>query len=130
MVMNDVLAAGMSAMLNNERIGKLECDIYPGSKLIQRVLEILKEKGYVSGFEIKKDDKGSSISVKLTGQINKCGVVKPRYSVKVNDIEKYEKRYLPAKDFGILILSTPQGLMTHTDAKIKNIGGKLIAYCF
>lgn len=130
MVLNDPLANALSAMLNNERIGKLECNIYPSSKLIQRVFDILKEKGYISVYEVTKDDRGARISVKLAGHINKCGVIKPRYSVKVDGLEKYEKRYLPAKDFGILILSTPKGLMTHQDAKEKNLGGKLIAYCY
>ncbi len=130
MVLNDPLANALSAILNNEGIGKLECNIYPSSKLIQRVFDILKEKGYITVYEVAKDDRGARISVKLAGHINKCGVIKPRYSVKVDGLEKYEKRYLPAKDFGILILSTPKGLMTHQDAKEKNLGGKLIAYCY
>ena len=41
-----------------------------------------------------------------------------------------EKRYLPAKDFGILIMSTSKGIMTHYDAKKKNLGGKLLSYCY
>ena len=45
-------------------------------------------------------------------------------------MEKYEKRYLPAKQFGILIISTPKGLMTHVQAMDKKTGGKLIAYCY
>ncbi len=128
--MNDTLAAALSLILNNEKIGKLDCTIYPGSKLISGIFSIMKEKGYISGYESKQDDRGVSINIKLTGKINKCGVIKPRYSVNVHELEKYEKRYLPAKDFGILILSTSKGLMTHQDAKIKNIGGKLVAYCY
>ncbi len=130
MTLNDPLANALSVMLNNERVGKLDCRIYPSSNLIKNVLDILKEKGYISSYELHKDDQGSYASIRLSGQINKCGVIKPRYSVKVINLEKYEKRYLPAKDFGILIMSTPNGLMTHLDAKIKNIGGKLIAYCY
>ena len=70
------------------------------------------------------------MKINLIGSINKCGVVKPRFSVKKNDFEKYEKRYLPAQNFGILIVSTSQGIMTNYEAKEKNLGGKLLAYVY
>ena len=46
------------------------------------------------------------------------------------DFEKFERRYLPAKDMGILIVSTPAGIMTHVEAKKKGLGGRLLAYCY
>ena len=54
----------------------------------------------------------------------------PRFSIKTDDYEKTEKRHLPAKDFGIIIISTSQGILTHIEAKKKKIGGMLIAYCY
>jgi len=62
--------------------------------------------------------------------MNNCGVVKPRFSTKCTNFEKWEKRYLPAKDFGIILISTPKGIMTHIEAKEKKLGGRLIAYCY
>ena len=62
--------------------------------------------------------------------INKCGVIRPRYNPKKDAYEKFEKRYLPAKDVGIIFVSTTQGIMPHYDAKKKGIGGRLIAYCY
>ena len=73
---------------------------------------------------------GNYIKTNLLGKINKCGSIKPRFSVKSNEIEKYEKRYLLAKDFGIIILSTNRGLMTHHEAKEKGFGGRLISYIY
>ena len=64
------------------------------------------------------------------GNINKCGSIKPRYNIKKEDYEKFEKRYLPAKDFGFLIVSTSKGVMSHMEAKEKNIGGRLLAYFY
>lgn len=55
---------------------------------------------------------------------------KARYSVKVSDFVKFEARFLPAQDFGVLILTTTEGVMTHTDAKEKGVGGKLLAYVY
>ncbi|MDZ4226799.1 MAG: 30S ribosomal protein S8, partial [Candidatus Pacearchaeota archaeon] len=60
----------------------------------------------------------------------KCGVVKPRFPVKLDEFEKFEKRYLPAKNFGIIIVSTSNGIMTHIEAKEKKLGGRLIAYIY
>jgi len=67
--------------------------------------------------------------VKLTGNINKCGVIKPRYAVKKDQYEKFEKRYLPAKNMGIIIVSTVNGIVEHNKAQDKKVGGKLLAYC-
>ena len=127
---NDPLANSMSLMLNNELIGKSECLIKPISKVMKILLSIMKENGYVGDFEEVEDSKGNYIKLNLIGGINKCGVIKPRYSVKGNDYEKFEKRYLPAKDIGILFVSTPRGIMTHYDAKSKKTGGRLLAYCY
>ena len=37
---------------------------------------------------------------------------------------------LPAQDFGILVLSTNQGVMSHQKARELKIGGKLLAYVY
>ncbi len=68
--------------------------------------------------------------MKLSGGINKCGAIRPRYSVGKSDYEKFERRYLPAKDFGILIVSTQNGVMTNQSAKEKSLGGRLLAYVY
>jgi small subunit ribosomal protein S8 len=68
--------------------------------------------------------------VQLLGRINDCRIIKPRYSVRKGGFERWEKRYLPAKGFGTLIVTTPQGLLTHTDAKLQGIGGKLVAFVY
>ena len=129
-MLNDPLANMMSLMLNNELIGKQECLIKPISKLTKEILKVMKEKGYVGDFKEVEDSRGNYIKLNLIGSINKCGVIKPRYSVKSKDFEKFEKRYLPAKDLGIIVVSTQRGIMTHYDAKSKKIGGKLLAYCY
>lgn len=129
-MLNDPLANMMSMMLNFEMVGKSECLIKPVSRIIKEVLKVMKEQGYVGDFKEIEDSRGNYIRLNLTGSINKCGVIKPRYSVKQNNFEKFEMRYLPAKDIGILFVSTPKGIMTHYDAKSKKIGGKLLAYCY
>lgn len=127
---NDPLAAALSKILNAEKVGKREVLIKPASKLIKKVLVLMNESYYVGLFEELEDEKGNVLKVNILGNVNKCGVIKPRFSTKHNAFEKWEKRYLPSKDFGILIVSTPQGVMTHQQAKDKKLGGKLLAYCY
>lgn len=130
MSLNDPLASALSRILNNEKIGKEICLVKPVSKIIKKVLEVMKDNGYIGEFTEVDDGKGKILQVNLLGNINKCGVVKPRFSVRKQDYEKFEKRYMPAKDVGIMIISTPHGILTHLEAKKKNTGGKLLAYCY
>ncbi len=130
MVMNDTLSAALSKILNAERIGRKECTLAPVSKVLKRILEIMNQNLYIGKYEELDDGRGGMLKVHLLGTMNKCGSVKPRFSTKVTEMEKWEKRYLPAQGFGILILSTSQGLMTNEEAKQQNRGWKLIAYCY
>ncbi|MBI2112329.1 30S ribosomal protein S8 [Candidatus Woesearchaeota archaeon] len=127
---NDPLAAALTKILNAEKVGKKEVELKPASKMIKTILTIMNENKYLGSFEEIEDGKGRVLKVNLIGNINKCGVVKPRFSTKFTAFEKWEKRYLPAKDFGFIFISTPQGVMTHLQAKEKKLGGKLIAYCY
>ena len=129
-MLNDTLANVMSQILNNELIGKTECLVKPTSKLIKELLKVMKDNEYIADFREVEDNKGNYIVLSLSGNINKCGVIKPRYSIKTNEFEKFERRFLPAKGLGILFVSTPKGIMTHYDAKSKKTGGKLLAYCY
>ncbi len=130
MSLNDNLSNALSNVLMGEKLGRPESTIKPSSKVIKKVLEIMKENRYVGSFEETKNAKGSVLKLNLLGNINKCGVIKPRYIVKKGQFEKFEERYLLAKDMGILIVSTPAGIITHIEAKKKGIGGKLLAYCY
>jgi small subunit ribosomal protein S8 len=129
-MLNDPLAAVLAKIINAERVGKQEVVIRPASKMIKKVLEIMNEHNYIGSYDEIEDGKGGQLKVYLLGNLNKCGVIKPRFSTKITDYEKWEKRYLPAKNFGIIIVSTPLGVMTHSHAKDKKSGGKLLAYCY
>lgn len=129
-MMSDPLAHALSRINNSENANKKEVVLRPSSKIIVSVLNILKSEGYIKDFKVEENNKGGEIKVQLLNIINKIGVVKPRYSVPLSKIEKFENRYLPAKDFGRLIISTPKGVMTHLDARSKKIGGTLLAYVY
>ena len=121
----DTVADALNQMMNAVRAGKKKVEIKISSKLLLSVLAIAKLKGYIKGYE--KQETGVTIEL---DKLNACKSVKPRYIVKSGEIEKYVKRYLPAKDIGVLIVSTSQGLMTHQTAEEKNLGGCVIAYMY
>lgn len=130
MSLNDTISSAMSKLFSFEKVGKKECVIKPISNMLKKVLDILNAEGYVGKYEEAEDGRGNYLKVHLIGNINKCGSIKPRFAFTLENFEKFEKRYLPSKDFGVLIVSTSQGLMTHHQAKEKKIGGRLIAYCY
>ncbi len=94
------------------------------TKLLIKILEIMKKSGYIS-YKLKD----RVVEIELV-ELDTCRAIKPRFNVNVEGIEKYRRRFLPARDFGYLIISTNKGLMTHQEAQEKNVGGNLIAYVF
>ncbi len=125
---HDPLADALSAIKNAERVGKKLCRV-PKSKLIRNVLSVMQNYGYIG--EVKDDEKERyKLLVELKGRINDTNAIKPRFSVKKDEFEKWERRYLPAYNIGILILTTSKGVMSHEEAKKLGIGGKLLAYVY
>ncbi len=130
MSLSDTLSNAMTVIKNAEYSGKSVCEIRPASKLVGAVLRVMKEYGYIKSFEVINDHRGGKIVVELAGRINDCGAVRPRFSVKKTDYEGFEKRYLPARDFGILVVSTVEGVMSQKEAMERGLGGVLLAYVY
>ena len=126
----DPLSDALSNMKNNEHAGNLECVIKPSSKIIGKVLKVMQDHGYIKEFEYVDDGRSGKFKVKLIGKINDCGVIRPRYPVKKTEFEIFEKKFLPAKNFGILLTTTPLGIMDHREAIKKGVGGRLLAYVY
>ncbi len=130
MAMNDTLAAALSNILNAEKVGKATCVVKPVSKITKAVFEIMKEKHYIGEYTIIEDGKGGYIDVTLNGGVNKCGAIKPRFAATVKEYDKFEKRFLPSKNFGFIVVSTSKGIMTQDQAKEQNLGGRLLAFVY
>lgn len=126
----DNLANALVNIKNCEEMGKKECTIRPASKLVGSVLKIMQREGYVGDFELIEDGRSGMYRVQLKGAVNNCKAIKPRYSTKKDEFPKWEKRYLPSKTLGTLIVSTPNGVISHREAKMAGVGGKLIAFIY
>jgi small subunit ribosomal protein S8 len=120
----DVVSDALNQIMNAKRAGKTKIRIKKHSKILKNILDIAKESGTLDYKII-----GKEIEIEIK-QLNEIKAIKPRFTVSVKQIESYVRRFLPARDFGVVIISTNQGLMKHYDALEKNVGGCLIAYIF
>lgn len=112
---------------NSVRSRKESLEIKRISNLLVEILKIMKQKGAVKRYKI--DSKKKSVEVDI-GDLFECRAIKPRFTVKKEDIERYKRRFLPARNMGTLIISTNKGLLTHEEAMDQGLGGSLIAYFY
>ena len=123
----DIVADALNMIRNAIKSRKETLEVNRISNLLIEILKIMKQKGAIKRYKI--DSKNKSVEIDL-GKIFECRAIKPRYTVKKGDIEKYRRRFLPARDIGTIIVSTNKGLMTHEEAAEQKTGGSLIAYFY
>ncbi len=129
-MLTDPLAAALSKLNNAENKRKKIVEIKVSSKIIKQVLDTFKKGKYIEDYREEPETYGKKLIVRLSNSINKCNAIKPRYNVKLSDFEKFEKRYLPAKGFGMIVISTNKGIMTLEEAAKKKLGGRLLAFVY
>lgn len=130
MVRMSVLADCLKSLHNAEKRGKRQVLIRPSSKVIVRFLEVMQKHGYIGEFEIVDDHRSGKIVVNLTGRLNKCGVISPRFDVKVGEVEKWIANLLPSRAFGHIVLTTSTGIIDHEEARRKHTGGKVLGFFY
>jgi len=128
--MTDIINDFFSHATNCVSKGKFEVTFSPINKLLINILEKLKQYRYVTDYEIISKERGGKVRVVFSEFFNKGNVIKPRFPVGYREFEKYEKRFLPARGFGILLVSTSKGVKTNEECKKEKIGGVLIAYVY
>lgn len=126
----NVLANLFTSIYNSEITKRKECLVTPASKLASEVLKTLQRYKYIGEFELIDDGLSGKLNIQLLGRVNKCGIISPRFAVKKNKLIKWERQFLPAVSGGILIVSTPKGIMSHIEATSEGLGGRLIGYIF
>ncbi len=120
----DIISDALNQIMNAKRVEKTEVEINRISKVLINLFNMMKQ--------------GKHIDFKITGtkaivtilNLNECKAIKPRFYVQVKDIDKYLRRFLPSRNFGVLVISTNKGLMTQETAYETNKGGSLIAYFY
>jgi small subunit ribosomal protein S8 len=127
--MMDHLADALNTIKTHEMVGQEVCTVR-ATKLIGEVLRVLKEHKYLIEYKLTENGRGGLYEVKLDGRINECGVIKPRMPVRKTDWARKEQQFIPGFGVGLLIVSTPNGIMTNADAEKDRVGGRLLAYVY
>lgn len=125
-----VLADCLKTIYNAEKRGKRQVLIRPVSKVVVKFLQVMQKHGYIGEFEIIDDHRSGKIVVNLVGRINKCGVISPRFDMRVKDVEKWVGNLLPSRQFGHVVLTTSMGIMDHEEARRKHTGGKILGFFY
>ena len=123
----DIISDALNMIKNAVKARKETLEIKRISGLLIEILKIMKQKGAIQRYKIDSKKKTAEIDI---GKISECRAIKPRFTVKKDQIEKYRRRFLPARDIGTIIISTNKGLITHEEAMEQGTGGSLIAYFY
>ena len=123
----DIVADALNMMHNAKKAKKEKVKVMRISNLLIEILKIMRQKGLVQKYKI--DSKEKSLEITL-GNLTECRSIKPRFVVGKGDLEKYRRRYLPARGIGTVLVSTNKGILTHEEAQEEGIGGCLIAYFY
>jgi small subunit ribosomal protein S8 len=130
MSMTDPIADMLTRIRNANSAFKTEVAM-PSSKKLVEIARILKEEGYISGYEVVPGDVQATLTIDL-----KYGPRKERVITGIRRISKPGLRVYAKKDemprvlggLGIAVVSTSRGVMTDKQAKKAAVGGEVIAY--
>lgn len=103
MVRVSVLADALKCINNAEKRGKRQVLLRPNSKVVVKFLTVMMKHGYIGEFEIVDDHRSGKVVVNLTGRLNKCGIISPRFDVPILDIENWTNSLLPSRQFGLVL---------------------------
>ena len=125
--------ADMITRIRNAQLRTLNKVSIPNSKFRAKILDVLKEEGYISDYKFLTDkkNKGSllvdlkySNGLPVIKEISRVSKPGRRIYTKAGSIPKIRN------GLGIVIVSTSMGIMSDNDARIKKVGGEIICRVF
>ncbi|KAM7476037.1 hypothetical protein LguiB_023280 [Lonicera macranthoides] len=125
-----ILNEALSTIVNAERRGFATTRLQPISNVISSFLNIMKHRGYIKDFQVHDPHRVGKITVELHGRVNNCRVLTYRQDLKAQDIENYRLQALPTRQWGYVVISTPNGVLDHEEAIQQNVGGQVLGYFY
>ena len=124
--------ADMITRIRNAQLRTLNSVSIPGSKFRAKILDVLRDEGYISDYKYKSDKNKGSLVVNLKynnglpviKEIKRISKPGRRIYAKASSIPKIHN------GLGLAIVSTSMGIMSDSDARIKKIGGEIICRVF
>ena len=123
----------MITRIRNAQLRALVNVTIPSSKFRARILDILKQEGYISNYKllaISKNKESLLVDLKyhnglpVIKEIKRVSKPGRRIYAKADSIAKIQN------GLGLAIVSTSMGIMSDNDARTKNIGGEIICRVF
>ena len=122
----------MLARIKNAQMRNSKKVLMPSSKFKTKIADVLKNEGYINGFNVDKNDNKQVLIIDL-----KYNSGSPVISV-IERVSKPGRRVFSSAQslpkinngLGIAIISTPKGVMTDIDARKQKVGGEIICKVF
>ena len=103
----------------------------PASNIKKAIVQILVDEGYIKNYQIIEDGKQGVIRISLKYGENKSKVITGLRRVSKPGLRIYsscEDMPKVMKGLGVVIVSTPKGVMTDRKARELNVGGEVLAF--
>jgi small subunit ribosomal protein S8 len=127
MSMSDPIADMLTRIRNAQMVSKATVSA-PSSKVKVAIAQVLKEEGYIDGFEVKSEGGKSELEITLKYYAGRP-VIERIERVSRPGLRVYKGRHaIPQVQNGLAIVTTPKGVMTDRKARAAGIGGEVLCY--
>jgi len=123
----------MITRIRNAQLRTLHNVKVPSSKYRAKILDVLKQEGYISNYKLLSDTKNKNSLVVDLKYYNGLPVIKEIKRVSRPGRRVYAKAESIPKiqnGLGLAIVSTSMGIMSDSDARMKKVGGEIICRVF
>jgi len=128
-MMTDPIADMLTRIRNGNAIQRKRVSM-PASRMKVGVAEILKEEGFLAGYEVEAGQPGSTLHCDLKYGSDGQRVIRHMERVSKPGCRIYRgAKELPVvlRGLGIFVLSTPKGILSDRRARAENVGGEVLA---
>ena len=129
MSMSDPIADLLTRIRNAQMVAKSTV-VVPSSKVKVASAQVLKDEGYIDGFQVKADGKKSELEITLKYYAGRP-VIERIERVSRPGLRVYkggEKLPQVMNGLGVAIVTTPKGVMTDRKARAAGVGGEVLCY--
>lgn len=129
MSMSDPIADMLTRIRNAQMVEKAVVSM-PASKVKAAIAQVLKDEGYIDGFQVKNNDGKNELEISLKYYAGRP-VIERIERVSRPGLRVYRGRdSIPQvqNGLGVAIVTTPQGVMTDRKARATGVGGEVLCY--
>jgi len=129
MSMSDPIADMLTRIRNAQSVEKSIVSM-PSSKLKVAIAQVLKDEGYIDGFQIRSESGKTELEIALKYYAGRP-VIERIERVSRPGLRIYKGRdAIPhvMNGLGVAIVTTPEGVMTDRKARATGVGGEVLVY--